>query len=119
MFVNPAQVTTLRKDANFISADKYPGNVIMTGEIGMISNTRIVPSRKVKVNGEDAYILTSAEPDDWSTKYTSYYTKSGASYTAVTGSSAPTWEANKYYSKIAAGKAYFCPVVKLTQDIYT
>lgn len=116
MFVNPAQVTTLRKDANFISADKYPGNVIMTGEIGMISNTRIVPSRKVKVNVEDAYILTSAEPDDWSTKYTSYYTKSGASYIAVTGNSVPTWEADKYYSKVAAGKAYFCPVVKLTQD---
>ena len=116
MFVNPAQVTTLRKDANFISADKYPGNVIMTGEIGTIANTRIVPSKKIKPNTEDVYVLTSTEPDDWSTKYASYYTKSGASYTAVTGSSAPAWEANKYYSKTASGKAYFCPVVKLTQD---
>lgn len=119
MFINPAQVTTLRKDTNFISADKYPGNVIMTGEIGMISNTRIVPSRKIKPNEDDTYILMSAEPEDWSTKYTSYYTKSGASYTAVTGGSAPTWEENKYYAKIAAGKAYFCPIVKLTQDNQT
>ena len=47
MFVHPKQVTGLRKDANFISADKYPGNVIMTGEVGMIANTRIVPSKKV------------------------------------------------------------------------
>lgn len=51
MFVNPKQVTQLRKDPNFISADKYPGQVIMTGEIGMIANCRIVPSKKVKQVG--------------------------------------------------------------------
>lgn len=49
MFVHPKQVTQLRKDADFISADKYTGNVIMTGEIGMIANCRIVPSKKVPV----------------------------------------------------------------------
>lgn len=48
MFINPKQVTQLRKDTNFISADKYTGKVIMTGEIGMIANCRIVPSKKVK-----------------------------------------------------------------------
>lgn len=47
MFVHPKQVTQLRKDSNFISADKYTGNVVMTGEIGMIANCRIVPSKKV------------------------------------------------------------------------
>ncbi|MBQ6263076.1 MAG: N4-gp56 family major capsid protein [Clostridia bacterium] len=47
MFINPRQVATLRKDSNFISADKYPNNVIMTGEIGTIANARIVPSKKV------------------------------------------------------------------------
>ena len=52
MFVNPKQVTQLRKDANFISADKYAGNVVMTGEIGMIANCRIVPSKKVELNGD-------------------------------------------------------------------
>lgn len=50
MFVHPKQVTQLRHDENFISADKYPGAVIMTGEIGMIANTRIVPSKRVKLN---------------------------------------------------------------------
>ncbi len=50
MFIAPAQVTTLRKDPNFISNDKYNNNVIMRGEIGMIANTRIVPSRKIKLN---------------------------------------------------------------------
>ena len=44
MFVNPKQVTDLRKDPNFISADKYDGKVIMTGEVGKICNARIVPS---------------------------------------------------------------------------
>jgi len=55
MFVNPKQVTDLRKDPNFISADKYPANVMMTGEIGMICNTRIVPSKKVVLDGTSAF----------------------------------------------------------------
>ena len=49
MFVHPKQVTVLRKDANFISADKYQAGVMVSGEIGMIANTRIVPSKKVPV----------------------------------------------------------------------
>lgn len=46
MFIHPKQVSQLRKDTNFISNDKYPNNVIMKGEIGMIANTHIVPSKK-------------------------------------------------------------------------
>nr|DAR44683.1 MAG TPA: major capsid protein [Caudoviricetes sp.] len=55
MFVNPKQVTTLRKDPNFISADKYPNQVVMTGEIGTIANTRIVPTKKVKLDTTSAF----------------------------------------------------------------
>jgi major head protein len=55
MFVNPKQVTTLRKDPNFISADKYPNQVVMTGEIGTIANTRIVPTKKVALDGTSAF----------------------------------------------------------------
>ena len=47
MFIHPKQVTVLRKDADFISADKYQAGVMVTGEIGMIANTRVVPSKKV------------------------------------------------------------------------
>lgn len=47
----------------------------------------------------DFYELTTAQPSDWTTDYTSYYTKSGNTYTAVTGSSAPTWAADTYYQK--------------------
>lgn len=48
MFISPSQVTQLRLDPNFISADKYNNAVIMKGEIGMIANARIVASRKIK-----------------------------------------------------------------------
>lgn len=52
LFVHPKQVTQLRKDSNFISADKYGVgmNVMLTGEIGRIANCRVVPSKKVKLN---------------------------------------------------------------------
>ena len=49
MFVHPKQVTVLRKDQDFLSADKYKDGVVLSGEIGMIANTRIVPSKKVPV----------------------------------------------------------------------
>ena len=57
IFVNPKQVTKLRKDANFISADKYPGNVVMTGEIGKIANCRVVASKKVPLDDGAANYL--------------------------------------------------------------
>ncbi len=49
IFVHPKQLTQLRHDPDFISADKYSAETIMTGEVGMIANTRIVPSKKVPV----------------------------------------------------------------------
>lgn len=47
MFVSPHQVTTLRKDANFISREKYGNQVMIDGEIGMVGNARIVPSKRI------------------------------------------------------------------------
>lgn len=51
IFVHPKQVTQLRKDSDFISADKYTGDVVMTGEIGKIANCRVVASKKVPNDG--------------------------------------------------------------------
>ena len=50
IFVHPKQVSQLRKDADFTSADKYVnGNYIaMNGEIGKIANCRVVVSKRVK-----------------------------------------------------------------------
>ena len=47
MFISPKQVSELRKDENFISRDKYGNQVMVNGEIGMVANARIVPSRKI------------------------------------------------------------------------
>lgn len=49
IFVHPSQLTQLRHDEDFISREKYLGDVAVTGEIGMIANTRVVPSKKVPV----------------------------------------------------------------------
>ncbi len=82
MFVNPKQVTQLRKDQNFISADKYPGNVVMTGEIGTIANCRIVPSKKVALDSAGAYYTCpivklnfDAETEDEASAITVYLKK--------------------------------------------
>lgn len=57
IFVHPKQVTQLRKDADFISADKYTGDVVMTGEIGKIANCRVVASKKVPLDTDGANYL--------------------------------------------------------------
>ena len=59
IFVHPKQVSQLRKDADFTSADKYAnGNYIaVNGEIGKIANCRVVVSKRVKEDsGHAGYI---------------------------------------------------------------
>lgn len=79
MFVAPAQVTTLRKDPDFIDKTKYGNEVMVTGEIGMIAGVRIVPSKKVVVENVgsesskvDGYIcpIIKLEPADADSEYT-------------------------------------------------
>ena len=57
LYVHPKQMTQLRKDADFISADKYDGNVMTSGEIGKIGTCRVVRSKKVKLNSEGTAYL--------------------------------------------------------------
>ena len=57
IFVHPNQVAALRKDADFLAADKLAESVRVTGAIGKICNCEVVPSRKVPLNeGETGYI---------------------------------------------------------------
>ena len=45
------------------------------------------------------YTLLTAEPDDWATNYTDYYTKKDGVYSKIpSATSAPTFETNTYYS---------------------
>lgn len=57
IFVHPAQVGALRKDADFLAADKLAESVRVTGAIGKICNCEVVPSKKVPLNeGGTGYI---------------------------------------------------------------
>lgn len=71
MFIAPSQVTTLRKDSDFISADKYDNKVMMTGEIGMVAGVRIVPSKRIKdEDGIYTCPILKLEPASAETDYT-------------------------------------------------
>lgn len=54
IFVNPKQITQLRKDPDFKSADKIAENLLVTGAIGMIAGCEVVPSKKVELQGTDS-----------------------------------------------------------------
>lgn len=59
IFVHPKQLSQLRKDADFLSADKYlNGNyTAVNGEVGKIANCRVVVSKRVRENSDHtAYI---------------------------------------------------------------
>ena len=56
VFVHPKQVTQLRLDDQFINADTYQNAVMVKGEIGMIANCRVVPSKKVKTDEAGNYL---------------------------------------------------------------
>ena len=85
MFIHPKQVTQLRLDPDFISNDKYVNqNVMLKGEIGMIANTRIVPTRKA-INNDNTLFLNpivqlkaEAQTGDDETAAVTIYMKRGA-----------------------------------------
>ena len=57
MFVNPAQVGALRKDADFMAVDKIAEGLMVTGAIGKICNCEVVVSKKVPLNeGGTGYV---------------------------------------------------------------
>ena len=57
LYVHPKQMTKLRKDPDFISADKYDGKVMTSGEVGKIGTCRVVRSKKVPLDSTSAYYL--------------------------------------------------------------
>lgn len=71
LFVNPKQVTALRKDADFIDKTKYNNDVMISGEIGMICGVRIVPSKQIVKNDSGNYVcpLIKLEPASTETEY--------------------------------------------------
>lgn len=71
LFVNPAQVTALRKDADFMDKNKYGNDVMVSGEIGMIAGCRVVPTNQIVKNDSGNYVcpLVKLEPSSTDTEY--------------------------------------------------
>ena len=71
MFVNPAQITALRKDSEFMDKNKYGNDVMVSGEIGMIAGVRIVPTNQiVAADGKYVCPLVKLEAASKDTEYT-------------------------------------------------
>ena len=73
-------------------------NTTVSNETLVFATTTPTYGTAVTENNSE-YTVTTAEPADWASNYTRYYTKSGDVYSAVTGATAPTWAANTYYAK--------------------
>lgn len=81
MLIHSKQKTQLRKDPNFVSADKYTGEVMVTGSIGKVAGVDIVVSNKVKLEGNAYFnpiikLNNDAETEDDMPAIT-YYLKAG------------------------------------------
>lgn len=125
LFVHPKQIKTLRKDANFISADKYGlgTNVMMSGEIGMICNARVISSKKCPL----IKYTVGAAGDTGALKVIATGTPSTGEVLAskVAGC---TWDdtnkkvvspaANDYVVAVSANY-YINPILKLSTDMET
>lgn len=113
MFINPAQESTLLKDGDFVSADKFQAGVAVNGSIGKIAGAWVKKSKKVKLiqyekstegtitildeNGSEtgtAKKLSSVQP------YCQAVLAVGDKVNAVTSG-------NQYY---------LCPIIKLEPD---
>lgn len=75
-------------------------------------------------DSKKAYALVSEKPSDWTSSYTSYFTKTtvndNVTATAVTGATAPTWSDNTYYTEVASiGTAIKNLAYKLAVSRYT
>ena len=121
MFIHPKQMTQLRHDENFISADKYPGAVVMTGEIGMIANTRIVPSKRVPLNPETeaGYVYCAANDEDAKTVIESGSPDATQILVDDVLEDLPYAKAGdtvKYADAVSAGTYYINPIVKIEQN---
>ena len=109
LFINPKQLTKLRKDTEFISADKYNNNVMVSGEIGMICQSRIIPSKKVpKITAK-----VGASSDQGAVKITADNQKTYAGHVWDETNKAVITPAVDSYVVPETNAYYLCPCLKL------
>lgn len=106
ILIHSKQKTQLRKDANFISADKYTGEVLATGAIGRISGCDVVVSNKVPAFNEWYKIDESGS------------VTVSSSNLAEIQKSLPYAKVGDKVTKVTT-PAYFNPIVKLTNSAET
>lgn len=104
ILIHSKQKTELRKDPNFLSADKFEAGVMVTGSIGRIAGCDVVVSNKVP-------------------KFDTWYKMGGS--TKVTSSniaevqkSLPFVKENDMVTEVST-PAYFNPIIKLNNDMET
>ena len=108
---DPFQDFVTRFDMKYAKGQKsivrYAIINMLTGEGEIGKGTLILSddgsgAAELNYQGCGGYTLTDKSPTDWSSKYTSYYTRANGAFVAVKaaeGGSAPAWEKDKYYSK--------------------
>lgn len=72
LFINPKQKAAIRKDPDFMDKNKYGGDIMVSGEIGMIAGCRIVPSKQIVKDEAGNYVcpLVKLEAASKDTEYT-------------------------------------------------
>lgn len=105
ILIHSAQKTQLRKDADFISADKYGAGVMASGAIGRIAGCDVVVSNKVQ------------KFDEWY-KIDSAGTQVTTDTLAEVQKSLPFVKIGDKVTKVTT-PAYFNPIIKLNNDAET
>ena len=112
LYVHPKQMTQLRKDSDFISADKYgTANVMTSGEVGKIGTCRVVRSKKVRC--AEYQVGTSSD-----TKVTASNLKNYTNNVVDAQGNIITPAVDTYVKAITT-PYYLNPIVKLTNDAET
>lgn len=113
MFINPAQESTLLKDPDFVSADKFQAGVAVNGSIGKIAGAWVKKSKKVKpIQYEKAAEGTITILDE---------NGSETSTAKKLSSVQPYCQAvlavgDKVNAVSAANQYYLCPIIKMEPD---
>ena len=113
LYVHPKQMTQLRKDADFISTDKYGvANVMTSGEVGKIGTCRIVRSKKIK---QYEYVKAA----EGTIEIVADATAETATKKHLATVQPTTLEKLAVGDKVNALTYYLNPIVKLTNDAET
>ncbi len=108
MFIAPSQRIAMMKDSNFIDKNKYGNDVMVTGEIGIVGNTRIVVSKQIVKDGSGNFVcpIVQLEPESADTDYTENELPAVTYFLKKDTSVDHEWYPKKQQHDITAAKYY-------------